>query len=524
MSNLSTKLKTVTTQPGCYIYKDAGGNILYIGKAKNLKKRVSSYFQKEHSDLKTRALVPQISDFEVIVTDTEVEALLLEARLIRRHQPKFNMELKSTIRYAYIKITNEAFPRLETVREVKKGEEVYGPYTSGAARQQLIRLANYLFRLRSSKKKPIRMGKSSDVYQIRCSTVPWNREVTEEEYAQDIERARFLLKGEVKELRVQLANEMQQYSKEKKFELAKLRRDQIDALDRSQEQQKVQLTKAYDQDVINFIEGEDVAVQVFQITKGVITGRKEFHFSLETFDLSDFVQQYYFDAVIPQEVIVPFELEDSDALEQYLSRLSERKVTLVVPQRGTKKQLLELVKKNIVVSVTAGDSGLFELQEKLSLPTLPAHIECFDISNLGNEFIVGSMVHFANGKPDKNNYRRFKIKWQRGQSDFDAMREVVFRRYYRITKERSALPDLIMVDGGKPQLTAARQALKELGVQTPLVALAKKEEELFLPKRTYSIRLSKRSDALKLVQRIRDEAHRFAITYNRFLRTKNISK
>lgn len=521
MANLKQKIKDAPTKPGCYLFKNNKAKVIYIGKAKNIKKRVITYFGKTKKDAKTDKLVQSIVDVEFMVTDTEVEALLLEAQLIRQHQPQYNMELKHGIRYAYIKFTNETFPRLITTRTINPGDKVFGPYTSGFARQQVIRLANKVFELRSVNRKPRQVvGK----WIVDLGVVPRKKEITPEEYAQRLNKVAMLLRGDTKDLIKQLTQEMKSFSAKKNFEIAKQRRDQIFALQSISEKQKVHLTKTYDQDLINFVlKRNSIVIQLFNINKGIISGRKEFKFPRKLNQdaeklLNTFIVQYYYAEDIPQEVIIPLKLKEEKLLEKYLHKLAERKIKITVPQKGDKLKLLEMVKENIVVSMGVGDSSLLDLQNKLKLPTLPRVIEAFDISNLGATGVVGSMVQFRDGKPDKNNYRKFKIKTFKGQSDYDAMHEVVYRRYYRITKEKSELPDLVLVDGGKPQLSAARKAFAELGLQLPLIALAKKEEEIFVPYSKYSIRLSKRSDALKLLQRLRNEAHRFAITYQRSLR------
>lgn len=519
MKTLKQKIKDAPKDPGCYLFKNARGKVIYIGKAKSLKKRVSSYFKKDVVDAKTKDLVKQIADVEFIITDNEVEALLLEAGLIRQHKPKYNIELKEGVRYAYIKVTDEDFPRLEVTRVIKPGDKVFGPYTSGLARSNAMRLANQLFKLRVGRKKPRQVG---DEYHYRSSSVPFLQKMTQEQYQENVEKAVMLLKGDTAELIKELEKEMRKYSKERKYELAKLRRDQMLALEAMQVRQKVQLTKRYNQDILNFTETPDkIIVQLFTVDKGIISGRKEFKLAKlpgRTVDqqVSEFIRQYYYTNDIPQEVVVPVKFEDKSVIEKYLTKLAGHKVVFTIPQRGDKKKLLELVKKNIDINLKAGDAALFELQQALKLRKLPRVIEGFDISNLGPTGVVASMVQFRDGKPDKNNYRKFKIKSFKGQSDFDAMKEVVFRRYYRITKEKSELPDLIMVDGGKPQLSAARQSLKELGLQNvPLISLAKKQEEIYTLGSKFPLRLSKKSAALKLLQRVRDEAHRFAIAFQR---------
>ncbi|NUM25481.1 MAG: excinuclease ABC subunit UvrC [Candidatus Buchananbacteria bacterium] len=524
MSNLKQKIKDSPQNPGCYIFKDKNGRIIYIGKAKNISKRVKSYFHKYDLDSKTVELVKKISDVDFFITDNELEAFLLEARLINKHQPKYNIELKAGKRYAHLLITNEEYPRLVAVRSFKNSDEVYGPYASGQARQELVRIANRLFKMRVNKrmtKKEIQRGR------IKLATSPWSEEISQIEYRQRVDRVRLLLKGQNEELIKKLQSEMHEYAAQNNFEQAKIRRDQIMALENIAQKQKIELRRNYDQDVINYIQTPNkLVVQLFNINKGIISGRKEFTFQtpLSTepaVNLADFLSQYYYTQDIPQEIILPIQLADQNILEQYFSNLAGHRLKIIVPQKGDKLKLLELVKKNIEINLQTGEANLFELQNVLGLTSSPRIIEAFDISNLGPSDVVASMVRFDQGKPDKDNYRRFKIKTFQGQSDFDAMKEVVYRRYYRITKQQEQLPDLIMVDGGKPQLSAARQSLSALGLdQIPLIALAKKEEEIYTLKSKYPIRLSKRSSALKLLQRIRDEAHRFAITYQRSLRLK----
>ncbi|MFA5022147.1 MAG: excinuclease ABC subunit UvrC [Patescibacteria group bacterium] len=523
MSRLAKKIREAPRQPGCYLFKNKAGRIIYIGKAKNLRNRVGWYFRKENQIDKTLSLVREIADVEYFVTDSEVEALLLESGLIKKYQPKYNIDLKSGVRYAYIKITKEKFPRLVTERYVKKGDELYGPYISGFSRQEMIRLAERLFKLRINKrmfKKDLALGR------IRLATSPWIQNVTEPEYTQRIEAVRLLLKGQTAELIKKLTGEMKDYSNQLNYEMAAVRRNQISALQNISEKQKISLRHRYDQDVINYFQlPNHLVIQLFNINKGVISGRKELKIKVPLLQpvsesLSEFMQQYYYANEIPQEIILPQVLVEQNILEKYLSKLAKRSVIITVPKKGDKFKLLELVKKNLLISLKSGQGSLVELQEILKLPVLPRVIECFDISNLGPTNMVGSMVQFRDGRSDKNNYRRFKIKTVEGQSDFDAMKEVVYRRYYGLIQAKAQFPDLIMVDGGKPQLSAALASLKQLGLQVPLIALAKKQEEIFTLNHKYPIRLPAASAALKQIQRIRDEAHRFAISYHRLLRSK----
>jgi len=523
MLNLTEKLNKSPTEPGCYLFQNNRGKVLYVGKAKNIKKRVNSYFQKKGLDAKTKDLVDEVTNVEFFVTDNELEALLLESRLIKKHQPKYNMELKGGQRYAWIQVTDEKFPRVVSTRNVKKGEVVFGPYALGSSRKEMIHLANSLFKLRVCRRLPKR---ACLLYHIKQCSAPCIGKISEQDYKKNIFKVEMLLKGKTKELINSLEKEMKKYSDQLSYEMAKLRRDQILALENITEKQKVELRKKYNQDVVNYLQKPNtIIVQLFNINKGIISGRKEFKVRTPLSkdaeqNITDFLRQYYFTEEIPTEVVLPKKLAEKIMLEKYLSKLAESKVNITVPQKGDKLKLLQLVKKNIEVVQRLGENSLLELQNKLSLPSLPRVIEAFDVSNLGPTDVVGSMVYFKDGKPEKNNYRRFKIKTFTGQSDFDAMKEIIYRRYYKVTKEKSQLPDLIMVDGGKPQLTAALISLRELGLQLPVIALAKKEEEIFALNSQYPVRLSKRSAGLKLLQRIRDEAHRFAINYQRLLRSK----
>ncbi len=523
MENLARKLNNAPVQPGCYLFQNKFGKVIYIGKAKNIKKRVSSYFRKKNFDSKTKSLVVEIANVEFFITDNEIEAFLLEAQLIKKYQPKYNLELKGGKRYAYIQITNDKFPRLITTRNFKKGDKVFGPYSSGSSRQEIIRLANSLFKLRICKRLPKR---SCLLYHIKQCSAPCIGKISETDYQRSINQAKMLLKGKTKDLISLLKKEMKKYSARLDYEHAKIRRDQILALEHISEKQKIELRKNYNQDVVNFIyKANKIFIQLFNINKGIISGRKEFKIKIPLENnpkknLADFIRQYYYTEDIPQEIILPIVLEDQSLLGKFLSKMAKREVKIISPKIGDKLKLLNLVKKNIAVGLKLGENSLLELQNVLNLSSLPQIIEAFDVSNFGSTGVVGSMVNFKDGKPDKNEYRRFKIKTFKGQSDFDAMKEIIYRRYYKITKEKAKLPDLMMVDGGKPQLTAALVSLRELGLQLPVIALAKKEEEIYTPNNRYPLRLSKRSASLKLLQKIRNEAHRFAINYQRLLRDK----
>ncbi len=520
---LQKKIKQAPTDPGCYIYKNNSGDIIYVGKAKNIRKRVAQYFMQRDHDPKTVLLVSKIVDVEFIVTDNEVKALLLEASLIQQHQPKYNIDLKSGVRYAYIKITNERFPRLITTRVVKSGDRVYGPFASGEQRQGLIRLATALFGLRSGK---LLTRKSHALKGDAIYVEPGMRRITHDEYVENLKRVELLLKGNTEMLLKQLTTEMNAFAKQEQYEMAKIRRDQVLMLEGFNESQKIQHARSYDQDVINYaILDSKLYIQLFNINKGVISSRKSFNFAFKVEQsaeqlFAEFIVQYYYSEDIPQEIIIPTLLPDQGVIEKYLHSLAKRKVLLTVPKVGEKRALLELVLKNIEITANVGEIGLYDLKTALKLPTVPRVIEGFDISNLGARDVVAAMVYFKDGKPDKSNYRKFKIKTVVGQSDFDSMYEVVFRRYDRLVTEGKPMPDLIMIDGGKPQLTAAIRALRAVGVEVPMIGLAKKNEEIYFPGRAMPLVLPKSHKGLQVLQRVRDEVHRFGLRYQRVRRHK----
>ncbi|OGF26617.1 excinuclease ABC subunit C [Candidatus Falkowbacteria bacterium RIFOXYC2_FULL_47_12] len=564
MPILKEKIKNIVDKPGVYQFKDKSGNLLYIGKAKSLKKRVSSYFNKktkEQENKKTSELVKKIKDIEVITTKNEVEAFLLEASLIRQNQPPYNIDLKSSSgRYAYLKITDEKFPRVIVARTAKdlKSGRLFGPYTSAQTRREAQYWANSILKLRTCKRLP---KQACLLYHINLCSAPCINNISEQDYAANIKLAEKFLRGEVKELQEFLRADMKRLSSEQKYEQAKTRRDQILALEHLREKQNVDLPKGYDQDVINYvITPREMVVQMFNIVKGLVSGRKEFRFDLtlariatrsvasgpnpspyqgegEGGEVSEFLRRYYENNEIPEEIILPRELADGEALAEYLSKVSGRKIIITVPQKGAKKELLNLLQQNLEISARVGNAVLMELQQALNLPAVPRVMEMFDISHTGGKEIVASMVQFTDGQPNKSGYRKFKIRTVKDNDDFASMREVVRRRYERLSskdaiKERSRtplkgvrlLPDLIIVDGGRGQLSSALGVLQELGINVPLIALAKKNEEIYTVGKRFPVRLSKTSEALKLVQRIRDEAHRFAINFHRQRREKAFIK
>jgi len=511
----------IPTRPGCYLMKDTDGNILYVGKAKNLRKRVASYW---HAlDTKTSALVSHIHDIETIVTDTEVEALILEAQLIQKYHPPYNIDLQVGGRYAFIKLTKEPYPRFVIARKVDTSGQFFGPYPSAAARNVMLKSVNSIFRLCISRSK---RGKPCMRYYLgKCSGACAGR-ISPEVYAVTIKDAVRFLKRDFETLAQSTEKEMRAAAARQNFEQAKLLRDRLFALQKLQHQ-SVSEPKKYDQDVIHFlVQGNQLTIQLFHFHKGIISGRKEYSFDLTHLSsqtpreaFSDFLRQYYSARAdrVPREIIVPVHLADEKILEEYFEKISQHAVTLHVPEKGIKARLLAMVRKNLTEKAGSGVGQLAELQEALRLEKIPRVIVCIDISTLAGTNTVGSLVRFVNGQPQKSGYRKFMIKSVVGINDYAAIEEVVTRYVRRIKEKKESMPDLMVIDGGKGQLHAAQKALASLSppLHIPIISLAKRLEEIFVSWSHLSLRLSPRSPALQVLRAIRDEAHRFAITYQR---------
>jgi len=502
-------------EPGCYIYRDSEGNPVYVGKAKNLRKRVSSYFTGSH-DPKTNAMLGVAEDFDYIVTGNETEALILENSLIKRHQPKYNIDLRDSKNYAYIHLSGGKYPRIGIAR--KKGDtgEYFGPFVSAKDRDYVLQVIRRTFRLRSCKK--LRKRPCLRYHMGTCSA-PCTGQISEDEYAGLVQKAVSALKGHNSELISSLEKEMAELSAAREFEKALVVRDQIAAVKHLSERQNIDRKKDTDEDIINFVVRDGIMyLMLFSIYRGTLGGKKEFVFDSDEDSFGEFLVQYYSENEPPRELILP-EMPD-EAIGEYLSSVKERKVRITVPQKGEKKALLDLVLKNIESVFFGGEEKVERLRKALHLTESPDVIECFDISHLSGTAMVGSMVQFRYGKPDKRNYRRFKIKSVEGIDDFAAIAEVVGRRYSRLLREESELPGLIIIDGGKGQLSSALGELEKLGVGVPVISVAKREEEIFVPGMSSPLPLKKNDKASLFIQEIRDEAHRFAISYNRLLRSK----
>lgn len=511
-------LDRAPASPGCYLFKDEKDRIIYIGKAKNLGKRVRSYFQKTDHDPKTENLVKNIHSFDVIATTTELEALILENTLIKKHQPKYNIDLKDSKHYAYLQITDEAFPRLLLSRKKVGGGRFYGPFVSAQARDQVSNFVKKTFKIRTCRRMP---KKPCLRYHIKLCNAPCAGLVSKDDYLDNISRAKKVLAGQTNRLIKTLDEEMEHQSNLQNFESALEIRNQISALESLSVEQNIDRHRKGDEDIINYLKiGDKIYLMLFNVYRGTLTEKQEYVFNYNNDFLEEFLVQYYSDNPVPHEVIIPKEIDES--LNEFLKVKREAKVRVTVPKRGEKRKLLELVKKNLGITFLGDHSKIVELQDALGLSEPPHVIECFDISHLSGTSTVGSMVQFRNAKPFKNSYRRFRIKTVEGIGDTAAIAEVVRRRYNRLLKEGSELPNLIIIDGGMGQLNAALKALNEVGVRIPVIAIAKKFENIYLEGEPLPLKLDKKSKALKFIQEIRNEAHRFAIKYHKLLRSKEM--
>ncbi|RMI16902.1 MAG: excinuclease ABC subunit C [Calditrichaeota bacterium] len=553
VDRVKEKLAHLPTQPGVYLFKDRQERVIYVGKAKNLRSRVRSYFQDSRSlDTKTRRLVQQICDIETIIVDSEVEALILEANLIKEHRPRYNVFLRDDKSYPYIRITNEPFPQVFVTRRiVQDGSRYLGPYTDVKHLRHIMRTVRKIFPIRSCKyaidDRVIAAGKIKVCldYHIKRCQGPCEGLVSQEEYQAMIRQVEQFLKGKTRELIRELQERMEREAEQLHFEEAARLRDQIRMIEEYNFfPQKVTLSDFEDRDVVAFAhEGEDACAVVFRIRDGKVIGRQHFYLDgvadREAPEIvENFIQQFYLKAdSVPPQVLLPVELgEDREVLEEWLSQAAGQRVQLVVPRIGEKRKLVELCQKNarflleelLLQKLQRSDYVPFnvrELQKHLKLNKPPRRIEGFDISNIQGKDAVASMVCFIDGRPRKQEYRIFKIRSKDTPDDFAMMHEVVFRRYRRVLEENLPLPDLILIDGGKGQLSSAVRALEELNItDQPIIGLAKRLEEVYLPGLSDPLNIPKRSAGLKLLQQVRDEAHRFAISHFRKQHKKSTLK
>jgi len=553
-AQLKEQLSSIPAKPGVYLMKDEKGKVIYVGKAVNLHHRLRSYFHAlaDHSP-KTYYLRQDIADLDFIVTASELEALILECNLIKKYQPRYNVRLKDDKRYPYIKITwQEPYPRIYTVRQMQNdGAKYYGPFTATWAVSQTLDLLRKIFPYLTCKREITGQDKRACLYYHigRCPG-PCIGAVSQEEYRTLVSQICCFLEGKSEEIIDDLHTQMAAASEKLEFERAAALRDQIVALERVIERQRVVSSALANEDVIAFARQDgDACVQVFFIRRGRLIGRE--YFVLEgTADedakqiMTSFVKQFYDKAAyVPPEILLQSEIDEALIIQSWLKSKRGTRVTLKVPQRGQKKDLVQMAAENAAETLAhlraqwlldEGKSveALAELQEHLELAQPPARIECYDISNIQGKAATGSMVVFVRGVPRKSDYRRFKIRTLEEADDYAMMREVLRRRFRRAageTREELAkdtawaiLPDLVVIDGGKGQLNAALEVMDEYGLReaVPVVGLAKEREEIFVPGQPDPILLPRGSQGLFLMQRIRDEAHRFALQYHRHLREK----
>jgi len=548
-TTLQAKLQHLPTQPGVYIFRDAAGEIIYVGKAKSLRARVRSYFNRgqDHSP-KTRELIKRIADLETIVVGSEVEALLLEANLIKAHKPRFNIQLRDDKRYPYIKVTvQESFPRVYVTRQlVNDGARYFGPYTEVGPMRQALAVIERLYTVRSCRYDLPREAPNRPCldYHIGRCQAPCVGLQSRESYRAMIDEILEILSGKTDPVRARVEEEMRAAAESLDFERAARMRDALAGLAALEERQRTVDVRGGDQDLIGIArDGDRGCAVLLRVRGGSLLGRQvDFFENLEDETDAALVAtaaaRFYLGrgdegvTDLPREVLVGVDFEDRPVLEEILSQQAGRRVRILVPQKGDKLRLRELAEQNArhlleersVLQERVrerADDTLYELQEALSLRVVPRFIVCFDISHLQGTEVVASAVAFQNGEPSKGEYRRFRIKGTWGNDDFRSMAEVVERYFRRRLEEGAVLPDLVVIDGGIGQLNAAIGALEAVGApETAICSLAKREEEIYLPGRPEPLRLPRTSPALRLLQRLRDEAHRFAIGYNRNLRKR----
>jgi excinuclease ABC subunit C len=563
--SLGVKLESLPTKPGVYQFKSAKGEILYVGKAINLKNRVRQYFNKSSNrDPRLARMISKINDVELIVTDSEVEALILETNLIQKIKPRYNIDLKDDKSFPYIVITNEPFPRVfATRRIIRDGSRYFGPYSDVKNMHASLKMIRELFKVRSCNyyidenvvaKRKIKVCFD---YHIKKCEGPCEGLVSRDDYNAMISEVAHIIKGKTISLVKMLEERMETASRELRFERAAELRDKIKQMHIYSEKQKVVDWEMIDRDILALaVSGDDACGVVFRVRDGKIIGKQHFYMShVEDKPESEIVGQllnrYYLETEdLPAEIFLPVEIEQPEIIEAWLSGRAQSPVKLSVPKIGEKARLVNMCKTNAQYLLDVWHlkreqqkdfipHSVKSLHRDLRLPKLPRRIECFDISNIQGSDSVASMVVFVDAKPRKSEYRKFKIRTVDGPNDFASMREVVERRYSRQIQEQAELPDLVMVDGGKGQLSSAVEVLEKLGLRKPaqpdlplqavelvasahlpIIGLAKRLEEVFIPESSEPQSIPKTSSGLKLLQQIRDEAHRFAITYHRSLRTK----
>lgn len=542
-SHIETILKTLPSSAGVYQYFDKEGNVIYVGKAKNLKNRVSSYFRTDaNHSAKTRVLIRKIADIKLVVVNNETEALLLECNLIKKFKPKYNILLKDDKSYPWICVSNEDFPRVFTTRHRNKDGSLYfGPYPSGRQLKEITDLIRKLFRYRTCSQamseRTVALGKHKAClnYQIKLCDAPCEANISKKEYAETINKIKNILRGNFAWVKRELRNQMTAFAQELKFEQAEQVKQRLSLLESYTAKSVILSDTMLDVEVYDYVSLEqNIIINAMKVVGGCIIGSistkvdcklNETHEELFTQAIIQTRENLSWDA---KEIIVPHLL---DLPEEYTKQS--------IPQSGNRKQLLDLchrnamfakserIKKETIIDPDRWSNRIVEqMQKDLQLPKPPYHMECFDNSNIQGEFPVASCVVFRNGKPSNREYKHFNIKTVEGPDDFASMREIVFRRYGRLKAEGKPLPDLIIIDGGKGQLSAAIESLTALDLmgKIPIISIAERLEEIYFPGEQYPLCVDKRSNSLKVIQHIRDEAHRFGITFHRNKRSKGTFK
>lgn len=527
---MSTKVKSpdnLPNKPGVYIMRDNTDTIIYIGKAKNLIKRVKSYFREKLDRPKTQILMSHFDSLEYIITNSEKEALILEATLIKKHRPRYNIQLKDDKRYPYVKITDEEFPRLVITRNVTKNGVYFGPFTDVGSVKQTVKFLKSLFKIRTCRN----MNGPCLNSQIDLCYAPCDGRISRKDYAEIISKIDLFFQGKYSTIVKNLKKEMMEAASNEEFEKAAVIRDQISSIEEIMEKQFVDLVDDdLDQDVIAMAPNKnEVIVIIMPIRNGKIVGRDDFLMSSSEYDSSSeimfsFIQQYYgYNRHIPKQILLDEDIDEKKLLEDWLSDLRGNKVKIKVPQKGVKLRLVKMAKKNAEIikhQKKKMENSLIELKKYLKLEKVPHVIEGYDISNISGKFAVGSKVSFKDAKPNKKMYKHFRMETP-GPNDFAMMEELLTRRLKMIDSDPE--PDLIVIDGGKGQLGMACGVLEKLNLtHIPIIGLAKEFEEVYIPNSSRPIIIPKNNTALHLLQQVRDESHRFAITYHRKLRSKNI--
>lgn len=539
---MSTKVKSpedLPKKPGIYIMKNSDDEIIYIGKSKSLQNRVKSYFKDKYDTPKTKILMSHFNSLEYIITDSEKEALILEANLIKKHKPKYNIRLKDDKRYPYVKITNEDFPRLIITRNIGKTGSYFGPFTDVGSVRQTVKFLKSLFKIRTCR----RMDGPCLNCQIDLCYGPCAGNISKNEYKKLINKIDLFFQGKYTEIIKNLEKEMKESSKNFNFEKAAVLRDQIASIAEVMEKQFVDFADELDQDVIAMsFDGDSAIVVVFSIRNGKINGKDDFLMSGAKNNksnevISAFIQQYYgINRHVPKEIILEEKIKNKEEfilIVDWLSDLRGEKVEISVPLEGSKLRLIRMVAKNAEIikkQKKKMKNAMIELKKYLKLPKLPRIIEGYDVSNISGKLAVGSKVSFLDSKPNKKQYKRFKLETP-GPNDYEMMRELLSRRLKPLANctddEEGTIkcekPDLILIDGGKGQLGIATEVLKKYNLEyIPIIGLAKEFEEIFVPQSSNPIKIPQNNEGLHLLQRVRDESHRFAVTYHRKLRSKNI--